>query len=65
VPFDERIALALQWLEGKKDVSGFWHLENIHKGNLHFNLEEKGKPSQFITLKALLIQKTYCDVSIN
>lgn len=65
VPFDERMAPALEWLEGKKDKSGFWRLENIHKGNLHFDMEEKGKPSRFITMKALLIQKAYYDVSIN
>lgn len=63
VPYDERMAPSLQWLEGKKDVYGFWRLENIHKGNVHFNLEERGKPSRFITLKALFIQKTYRDTS--
>jgi hypothetical protein len=59
VPYDGRMAPALWWLEDKQADSGLWHLENIHKGNVHFNVEEKGKPSRFITLKAMLIQKTY------
>ena len=58
-PYDGRMAPALWWLEDKKADSGLWRLENIHKGNVHFDLEEKGKPSRFITLKAMFIQKTY------
>ena len=59
--FDGRMAPAMWWLEDKKADSGLWHLENIHKGNVHFNLEEKGKPSRFVSLKAMFIQKTYAE----
>lgn len=38
---------------------GCWHLELIHKGQVRFQTEDKGSPSWFITLKALVIQKHY------
>lgn len=57
VPYDKRMEPAFVWLENKRKASGYWHLENIHKGNVHFELEERRKPSRFITLKALYIQK--------
>ncbi len=59
VTMDSRMEPAIQWLIRKKDSSGCWYLENIHHGNVHFHLEEKGKPSRFVTLKALFILKNY------
>ncbi len=56
-PYDKRMEPALEWLWYKRKVTGCWHLENIYKGNVHFDLEEKHKPSRFITLKALYIHK--------
>ena len=58
-PYDDRLESALEWLKGKRKTTGCWHLENIHNGNVHFDLEERQKPSRFITLKALLIQKHF------
>lgn len=55
VPYDKRMEPAYAWLKNKQKPSGCWHLENIHKGNVHFELEEKQQPSRFITLKALSI----------
>jgi len=63
MPYDERMEPALAWLKNKQKLSGLWHLENIHKGNVHFNLEEKGQPSRFITLKALLIFKYASEIT--
>jgi hypothetical protein len=60
-PMDERMAPALDWLRAKQKESGFWQLENIHKGNLHFEIEKVGEPSRFITLKALSILKNYTE----
>ena len=64
IPFDPRMTPALAWLEGKRKPSGLWHLENIHKGNLHFELEAVGQPSRFITLKALCILDHFRDINI-
>ena len=55
VPFDARLLPALFWLLDKHKRDGRWYLENQHKGNVHFQMEEVGKPSRFITLKALTI----------
>ena len=55
VPFDARMRPALEWLDKKKKPDGLWYLELQHKGNVHFALEEVGRPSRLITLKALVI----------
>ncbi len=55
IPYDARMRPAIEWLEAKRQADGFWYLEHQHKGNVHFVLEETGKPSQFITLKSLFI----------
>jgi len=55
IPYDPRMQPALDWLQAKRKKDGLWYLENQHKGNLHFQMEEVGKPGRFITLKALTI----------
>lgn len=55
VPLDTRMRPAIDWLKGKRTRDGLWHLENLHKGNVHFHMEDTGKPSRFVTLKALHI----------
>jgi len=50
---------ALDWLQAKRKKDGCWFLENQHKGNVHFTMEEVGKPSRFITLKALTILRYF------
>lgn len=59
VPYDPRMQPALDWLEAKRKKDGRWYLENEHKGNVHFTMEEVGKPSRFITLKALVALNCY------
>jgi hypothetical protein len=60
VPFDCRMKPAVGWLNGKRKQNGLWHLENRHKGNVHFLMEEVRTPSRFVTLKALCILKHFC-----
>jgi len=55
IPYNARMRPAVEWLEAKRRPDGFWYLEHQHKGSVHFVLEETGKPSRFITLKALVI----------
>ena len=57
--FDERMREAILWLAGKQTREGLWRLEHTHAGNVHFPLEEIGKPSRFITLKAMLVLRAY------
>ena len=59
IPYDPRIQPALDWLQAKRNKDGLWYLENQHKGNVHFQMEEVGKPSRFVTLKALSILKHF------
>lgn len=57
--FDDRMQSALDWLQRKRKKDGLWYLENQHKGNVHFSMEEVNAPSRFITLKALRILQVY------
>ena len=59
IPYDPRMQPALEWLQAKQKKDGLWYLENQHKGNVHFTMEEVGKPSRFITLKALTILRYF------
>ncbi len=55
LPYDLRMQPAIDWLMSKRKSDGTWHLENVHKGNVHFVMEELRAPSRFITLKAMRI----------
>ena len=59
VPYDQRMKPALCWLRHKKEPGGPWHLENKHKGAVHFEPEQLHAPSRFITLKALCIENKF------
>jgi hypothetical protein len=59
IPYEPRMQPALDWLQAKRKKDGRWFLENQHKGNVHFTMEEVGKPSRFITLKALTILRYF------
>jgi len=59
VAFDARMLPALHWLIKKRTSDGFWPLEYVHPGQVHFELEPLGQPSRFITLKALIVLAAY------
>jgi hypothetical protein len=50
---------ALLWLNSKRTQEGLWRLEHVHAGAVHFELEEVGKPSRFITRMALVVLDHY------
>jgi hypothetical protein len=50
---DERLADAAQLLLKKRRKDGTWNLGNTPNGRMHTNIEQKGKPSKWITLIAL------------
>lgn len=54
---DPRIAGALRWLMDKRDERGGWKLENALTGKMWSNIESKGKPSKWVTLRALRVLK--------
>jgi hypothetical protein len=54
---DPRLSSGLAWLAGKQDDHGRWKLENSLNGKMWVDVEAKGKPSKWITLRALRVLK--------
>ncbi|MEI8305707.1 MAG: hypothetical protein WCF99_01460 [Chloroflexales bacterium] len=54
---DPRLAEAYQWLVGKQDAQGRWKLEHALTGKMWVDIERKGKPSKWITVRALRLIK--------
>jgi hypothetical protein len=54
---DPRLANALQFVLSKQDDRGRWKLENALSGKMWIDIEEKRKPSKWITLRALCVLK--------
>jgi hypothetical protein len=56
---DQRMQEAMDKLISKQDEEGKWKLENTFNGRFQTNIEQKGKPSKWITLNALKVIKKY------
>lgn len=54
---DERLRDAVEILMQKRQKNGTWILENAPIGRMHTNIEQKSKPSKWITLIALRVFK--------
>ena len=54
---DPRLKRALEWILGKQDAQGRWKLENSLNGKMWADIEAKGKPRKWITLRALRVLK--------
>ncbi len=54
---DARLANALHLILGKQDDQGRWKLENSLNGKMWIDIEKKGKPSKWVTLRALRVLK--------
>jgi hypothetical protein len=54
---DPRLQPALEWILGKQEVRGRSKLENSLNGKMWVDIEVKGKPSIWITLRALRVLK--------
>lgn len=52
---DNRMKAAIDVLCKKRNKEGTWNLQAAHPGKVHFMMEKTGKPSRWITLKALRI----------
>jgi hypothetical protein len=53
---DERVAEAITVVEGNRDTDGRWPLQNVHKGEAHFEMDDgEGKPSRWNTLRAMRV----------
>jgi hypothetical protein len=54
---DPCLAPAFQWLMSKQDAQGRWQLENALNGKMWIDIEQRGQPSKWITLRALRVLK--------
>ena len=56
---DERMREAVDLVIRKQDDQGKWKLESTFNGRVQVNIEQKGKPSKWITLNALNVLKRF------
>ena len=57
---DDRCAEAIELVQHKRGADDRWLLENTHPGGVHFEVDEgEGKPSRWITLRALRVLDWY------
>jgi hypothetical protein len=54
---DTRLARALEMVEKKQDDQGRWRMEYSYNGKTWVDIETKGQPSKWITLRALRVLK--------
>ena len=54
---DPRLANALDMVVSKQDVQGKWKMEHTYQGRMWMDIEKKGKPSKWVTLRALRVLK--------
>jgi hypothetical protein len=53
---DERMAEALGVVERNRDSDGRWPLQNVHPGEVHFEMDDgEGRPSRWNTLRAMRV----------
>ena len=55
---DARMDEALALVAAKRDAQGRWKLESTFNGRFIVDIEDKGKPSRWITLRALQVLAT-------
>jgi hypothetical protein len=54
---DTRLARALELVESKQDDQGRWRMEYSYNGKTWADIETKGQPSKWVTLRALRVLK--------
>jgi hypothetical protein len=54
---DPRLAAAVELLLSKQDAQGRWKLEYTYNGKTWVDVEQRGKPSKWVTLRALRVLK--------
>jgi hypothetical protein len=59
-PPDPRVDEAVELVRSKRQPDGRWLLENTHRGDVHFEMEDgDGRPSRWNTLRALRVLAWY------
>lgn len=52
---DTRLANTYDYILDKRDASGCWRMEYSYKGKTWSDVEERGKPSKWVTLRAMRV----------
>jgi hypothetical protein len=55
--WDNRMNAAAEVLRKKRNKDGTWNLQAAHPGQVHFHMEQAGKPGRWNTLRALRVLK--------
>jgi hypothetical protein len=59
---DDRIAEAMEIVEGNRGTDGRWPLQNVYAGETHFEMEAgEGQPSRWNTLRALRVLRWWSE----
>lgn len=56
---DARLSNAIDFVLQKQDEKGRWTMEYTYNGKTWIEVEEKGKPSKWVTLRAMRVLKKY------
>jgi hypothetical protein len=56
---DPRLQDALEIIQAKQTAEGKWKMENSNNGKMLVDIEKKGQPSKWVTLKALKVLQKY------
>ena len=62
-PRDPRLIDAIELVEKRRTSEGFWPLNELYRGDYHFPLEQKGKPSRWNTLRALRVLRWWASAA--
>ena len=54
---DPRLGAAMDLVSGKQDQQGRWKMEYTYNGKTWVDIEQKGQPSKWVTLRALRVLK--------
>ena len=55
---DPRLANAIEFVLSKQDAQGRWKLEHTLNGKMWIDIEQRGRPSKWVTLRALRVLKS-------
>jgi hypothetical protein len=62
---DPRLGPAFDWLAAKRDRNGRWANEYTYQGKLVRDIDRTGRPSKWVTLRALAVMKARAEASDN
>ena len=56
---DERMQDSIDLILKAQQPDGTWHLKHTFNGKMYIDIEEKHKPSKWVTLRALYVLKNW------